>query len=415
LSTLAKRLGAMPSRWRWAGLVVVAALAVLLVWFFLFRNPSGSTPLSASSPPPMRPALGHRVPYASYNAAVDQALTGVRDAGSLQGDKRKKKLEAAAASLQTVEGASVDPPTGGISEVDNTLIISELRTQDPNLGALETSLSSLSRSLHDLATAQMLPGTLDGDKAKTELNNVLSDSAFNYDKNLTPLEQFARWLAGRAGQADPGNLLWRLLTALIAALAGGVLTFFLTERVTNRWARLGLSVAGGLLTGILFYAATGFLGTIVEVLGAGGLVVAAIAAGLISTSLYQASAPAKPRALSDLAAALGMSAGEARKRAAEAAAESDYRHAIRYRCLAVLLALDEVGMLAFDRTATDREYLFRAPGPLQDEMQPLLAHFEEVWYGDAPAGVENWTVFDARAARIEATVAAQGRTGRSAA
>ena len=95
-----------------------------------------------------------------------------------------------------------------------------------------------------------------------------------------------------------------------------------------------------------------------------------------------------------------MSAGEARKRAEEAAAGGDYRHAIRYRCLAVLLALDEVGMLAFDRTATDREYLFRAPGGLQEELQPLLTRFEQVWYGDAPVTEGDWGEFTARAGRI---------------
>jgi hypothetical protein len=81
----------------------------------------------------------------------------------------------------------------------------------------------------------------------------------------------------------------------------------------------------------------------------------------------------------------------------------------------VLLALDEVGMLAFDRTATDREYLFRAPGPLQDEMQPLLARFEDVWYGDAPVGDGEWSDFATRAARIETRVAADGRAGKQTA
>jgi hypothetical protein len=415
LSTLAGRLGAIPARWRWVGLVAVAALAVLLVWFFLFRDSSGSSPSSTAGPPPVRPALGRPVQYANYTAAVDEALAGVRDAGSLQGDERRKKLEGAAASLEKVEGASVEPPAGGISEVDNTAIISELRSQDPNLAAVEGSLSTLSQGLRESQTAQTLPGTLDGGKAGAELQSVLSDPAFDYEKELSLLERLAQWLGGQAGEADPGNVLWRLLTALMAGLAGAVLTFFLTERVPNRWARLGLSAVGGLLVGGIFYVATGNLDILVGILGAVGLVVAAIAAGLISTGLYRASAPARARTLSDLAAALGMSAGQARSRAEEAAAAGDYRHAIRYRCLAVLLALDEVGMLAFDRTATDREYLFRAPGPLQDEMQPLLARFEEVWYGDAPAGAGEWSDFSARAARIEARVAAEGRAGKQAA
>src|SRR5205823_6240979 len=157
------------------------------------------------------------------------------------------------------------------------------------------------------------------------------------------------------------------------------------------------------------------LGVTAEILGAIGLVIAAVAVGLISTGLYRSSAPARPRPLSDLAAALGMSAGEARKRAEEAGRAEDYRHAIRYRCLAVLLALDEVGMLAFDRTATDREYLFRAPGGLQEELQPLLARFEEVWYGDAPTTEADWADYAARAGRVEARVTAESRAAKQAA
>ena len=139
-------------------------------------------------------------------------------------------------------------------------------------------------------------------------------------------------------------------------------------------------------------------------------------AALIFSGLYVASSPpSKPPALSELAATLGMNAREARTRAEEAASAGDYRLGVRYRCLAVLLALDEVGMLHFDRTATDREYLFRAPGGLQNDLQPLLDRFEAVWYGEAPVGAEDWTAYAARAAAIEAKVAdevrAQGGAG----
>jgi hypothetical protein len=48
-------------------------------------------------------------------------------------------------------------------------------------------------------------------------------------------------------------------------------------------------------------------------------------------------------------------------------------------------------------------------------MQPLLAAFEHVWYGDAPAGAAEWSDFAARAGRIEAQVAAAKRGGTQAA
>jgi hypothetical protein len=185
-----------------------------------------------------------------------------------------------------------------------------------------------------------------------------------------------------------------------------------SERLGSRRLRLGLAFIVGLTVGSITYLATGNLGETVLVLGAVGMVVAAIAAALIFLGMGRASAPSRPRAVSELAAVLGMGSAEARRKATEVAAHGDYRSAIRYRCLAVLLDLDEEGWLVFDRSATDREYLFRAPGTLQNDLQPLLARFEEVWYGDAPAGVEDWTSYDALAAQIEAKVASEAAAQR---
>ena len=110
-----------------------------------------------------------------------------------------------------------------------------------------------------------------------------------------------------------------------------------------------------------------------------------------------------------------MSAAEARRRAEEAAGAEDYRSAIRYRCLAVLLALDEAGMLTFDRTATNREYLFRAPPAVHDDLQPLLDRFDQIWYGDAPSNAQEWAAYSAKAASIEARVTTEVRSQAKAA
>jgi hypothetical protein len=96
-----------------------------------------------------------------------------------------------------------------------------------------------------------------------------------------------------------------------------------------------------------------------------------------------------------------MGAGEAGRRAGEAAKEGDYRAAIRYRCLAVLLRLDEADLLHFDRAATNSEYLFKAPGNLQEGLQPLLAQFSAVWYGNQPATQSDWQDYTTRAEALE--------------
>ncbi len=414
MGRLLGKLYSLSPRIRYVGSGVLAVLAIFLLWFFVFRNTTGSSPGLLATPPP-RPALGKSFTFSQYNAAVDSALADVRAARALSGNDRSNKLKNAANTLDSVEGGGVSDGAGsGFAQVDNTTIIAELRDNSPELDAIESKLSALSSALQQ-GRGAMLAGTANGEKAITELRNVLSDQAFNYERDLSPIDRLTRWLSGLIGEADPGDTLWRWIASLVAAIAAGALTFLASERLGNRWARLGLSAFVGLLVGALLNLAAGQIGTTIEVLAAMGLLVAAIAAALIFSGLYVSSAPpSKPQGISELAATLGMSAAEARKRADEAASTGDYRLGIRYRCLALLLALDEAGMLHFDRTATDREHLFRAPGALQTDLQPLLDRFEAVWYGEALVGAEDWAGYTARAAAIEARVADDLRTQRAA-
>ena len=403
-------LNKVPTAYRFVAAGLVAVMAVFLLWFFIFRDTS-TTGRPAGVPAP-RPALGKTVAYAQYRAAISSALEDVRAAMTLQGGERTKRLESAAKSLEGVEGAGVpEGASNTFAQVDNTILIAELRALKPDIDALEGSLSTLSTALQEMEQGKGVAGAADGEQAKAELRGVLGDSAFNYEKNPSPLARLARWLASILGNPQPGEAPWRLFGTLMAAVAAGLATFLGSERLGNRWARYGLALAAGLLGGALFYAASKQLDVTIQVLGAAGLLVVVVAAALIFGGLYTASAPpTRPRTLSELAVTLGMNAAEARRRADEAANSGDYRLGIRYRCLAVLLALDEAGKLLFDRTATDREYLFKAPGHLQEELQPLLDRFERVWYGEVPTGAEDWAAYSSRAAAIEAKVRSDARS-----
>lgn len=404
-------LSRLDNRWRWGALVAAALLAVFLAWFFIFRDAPGRGASAPATPPP-RPALGKTITFQEYTAEVNSALEEVRAARAASGEEREKKLRSAATTLEQVEGAGVNPPGGGSpAEVDNTFLTRGLRGEDPDLEELESSLATLSRSLSEQAGSP-LPGTLDGAQANAGLREVLSDPAF--ERRVSPLQQLTRWLSQLTGEGDPQGNLWRWITALLAGIVAGAITYLATDRIPNRWARLGLSVLVGLLVGFLAAAVTAYITETLLVFASIGLVVAGIVAALFIVGVRRTSAPAAPRTVSELAAALGMSASEARRKADEAAGAGDYRGAIRYRCLAVLLDLDEEGRLVFDRAATDREYLFRAPGTLQDELQPLLTRFEEVWYGSAHAGEEDWRDYAARAAQVEARVAAEAQAEKAA-
>jgi hypothetical protein len=341
----------------------------------------------------------------------------VQRASTADGESRKEAIEAARLELEGIEGARVSAPNSeSLAIVDNASLIEALKGDDPDLEGIERSLSALLAGL-DAAGSDTGPGgVLSGEEATGELREVLEDPVFNYEREPSPLQRLAKWLASLTGEADPENTLWRWLLSLVAGLAIGALTFLALERVApNRWVRLLLAVVAGLLGALIFNLASQAVNLTIQILGVVGLVVAVIAAALFLLGLQRgASAPATPKKVSDLASVLGMGAGEARRRAAESGAAGDYRAAIRYRCLAVLLALDEANMLHFDRAATNREYLFRAPGDLQGELQPLLAQFDTVWYGNAGATEAEWRDYDSRAAGLEMKVAARSGVKRAA-
>jgi hypothetical protein len=395
---------------RWGGLVTLVLVASLGIWFFFLRG--GSAPIVNT--PPQRPALGQIVTLSDYRAAVDAALNEVRTARAAEVDDVRAAVAQAQSRLEGVEGASIVEITGGpaIAEADNTRLLQELALDDPNLEAVESALSLLSDSLANGPAGHLgrVEGTASGADSAALLASVLANPVYDYTRSLSPLEQLARWIASLTGDSDPEGVLSRLFLSLLVGIAAGSLIFLLLDKyVPNRWARLALSALGGLIAAGIFYVATDNLDVVFQVITAVGLAIAAIAAGLFIAGLNRGSAPGSVQPVSDLAAVLGMSAQEARTRADEAAAEGDFRSAIRYRCLAVLLALDEAGVLIFDRTATDREYLFRAPGPLQDDLQLLLTRFEEIWYGNSETNADEWTQYQARAAAIESRIAPLSR------
>jgi hypothetical protein len=390
------------------GIVVVLLILGFVVWFFFLRS---SGPATVVHTPPARPALGKVVSFADYRKAVGQARTDLTAARSATGNDRKKAIQKVSGDLESVEGASVLPlaPNAKPSQVDNTLILGELKADNPNLTAVDTALSALNATL-DSASTVGVQGVLAGQPAIDALNKVLSDAIFDYSRSETPLQKLARWLAGLTGQADPGDTLWRWFLSIVAGVAGGALIYLASDRIRDRRLRLGVAALGGLAVAVIFFFSVGNRDITFKILAAVGLGVAALVVTLVVTGLNRASSPGSVTPVSELAQVLGMSAAEARRRAEDAAGKEDYRSAIRYRCLAVLLALDEAGMLTFDRTATNREYLFRAPGTIHDDLQPLLDRFDQIWYGDSPTNAQEWAAYDAKAASIEASVAADVRS-----
>lgn len=83
---------------------------------------------------------------------------------------------------------------------------------------------------------------------------------------------------------------------------------------------------------------------------------------------------------------VGLTAERALQEAESHSQEGDYRRAVRYLYLSTLLLLEERGLLRFDRSRTNREYLRSiADRPeLFGILQSIVDVFDRVWYGFQP-------------------------------
>ena len=79
-----------------------------------------------------------------------------------------------------------------------------------------------------------------------------------------------------------------------------------------------------------------------------------------------------------------------------AEASNDFRSALRFLYLSAILHLQERGVLPYDKSLTNREYLHQAREntDLQATLGPAVTVFDEVWYGHKPCDAE--TVADYR-------------------
>lgn len=87
--------------------------------------------------------------------------------------------------------------------------------------------------------------------------------------------------------------------------------------------------------------------------------------------------------------------------AGAAARDGRWRQAIHHRYLAVLRRLDERGLLRFDGSLTNLEYLDRAsdsPG-LSGALTPLVRAFDRLWYGQVECSARDYDAFGALADR----------------
>ncbi len=246
------------------------------------------------------------------------------------------------------------------------------------------------------ATAAVLPQpAATPDPRLDQLHQVLSDPRFQYQDKGRPrdfidsISDFASAVFAWYGNLEPATralgtaTLLGLLASFVAWLAmrGG--------EITPRQQRIWMVGSGGVvfLLAIIFFIIWGKDGPSINVLGLGpwgllllGLVMVTIV-GMIVVLTGRTFVPTSVASITS-AEERNLSSAQSSQRAVEQAAAGNYRDAIRYLYLTTLILLDERGLLRFDHSLTNREYLQRlGQSRLGTLLTPIVDTFDRTWYG----------------------------------
>jgi hypothetical protein len=97
-----------------------------------------------------------------------------------------------------------------------------------------------------------------------------------------------------------------------------------------------------------------------------------------------------------------LTADTALKRAQDLSGSGDYRSAVRYLYLSALMLLEERGLLRYDRTKTNREYLRSVSGypELETSLRFVVEVFDRVWYGYQPLEDRDYQFYERQVGKL---------------
>jgi hypothetical protein len=239
-------------------------------------------------------------------------------------------LDARAAQWEQV--TAVKFPDDSVIQIDSSYLTTELRRDPPDLERLGNILDTL------LQAHEQYPQQVFTPEDVLPLNEVLARPEFQWQQEQ-PLRA-PDWLA---------NLWERFLNFLDRVIFATATAIY--ERRTL------FKIAGAILFAlILFFIARS-----------------------LSHSLVREAQLASEGDENDEV----LTSKSAFKRAEDLSTQGDYRNAIRYLYLSSLLVLDEQGLMRYDRSRTNREYLrsVSSKPELAKPLHDVIDVFDRVWYG----------------------------------
>jgi hypothetical protein len=290
------------------------------------------------------PQAGQMLTLEQYWELVQESRTTVAALESVPPDQARGQLGALAARWETV--GSVILSNGTSIEVDSSFWVAQLGADQPDLEQLEGLFDELLAARDRIPTESFTESDIQALRevlARPEYQWAVPHRSWIQDQLLRLLDWFSRLLPERL----PLNLPW--LLALIAAA------------------------------------------TLVLVLG------------YIAFTLYRNLARESVLRTGHEFADEALTAQMAMTRAEDLSTRGDFRAAMRYLYLSALLVLDERGLLRYDHTKTNREYLRSVSGDpsLSAPLREVIDVFDRVWYGFQSLDEENYRHYAARVKELE--------------
>lgn len=241
-------------------------------------------------------------------------------------EEKLKVLDQLATRWETIKEVEID---GQKIPVNSQYLIDMLRESPPNLVNIEETLSSFLNARQNLPTEKFSSAELD------LLNNILTRPEFQWvEVSENPVQNWFQKII-----TEINRLLNRLLGVTFEAINSNAVVV----------------VMAILMTLILFF------------------VFRTIFSDFASESILGEENNETEPLTSEAALA----------KAQQLSRGGDYRVAVRYLYLSTLLILDERGIMRYDRSKTNREYLrsvANAP-ELSQPLQDVIDVFDNVWYG----------------------------------
>jgi hypothetical protein len=285
------------------------------------------TNISAARPPSSFLQEGAPITLEEYWERVSDTRQAILQMESKPETAVRQELNTLASRWDQVE--AVELPNRSVVPIESTHLTTELRTDPPKLDRLTKLLDALLRA-HEKYPQNVF--TLED---IAPLEGILARPEFQWQESqplAMPdwLDRFFAWLERLTNRAVNATFSYGRIPLIVIA----VLVFLLS----------------------LFF----------------------ISRGLSRSLVREAELAAEESQGDEMLTSRG-----AFKRAETLSTQGDYRNAIRYLYLSSLLVLDEQGVMRYDRSRTNREYL-RSVSSRPELAKPLhdvIEVFDRVWYG----------------------------------